>query len=106
MPSLSELRQALQITSAVEIARRYVVTNSFDGTLAMLGLLVGFRTAGSVDADIAIAACFGTAVALGASGISSTYVSEHAERQRELDKLRNAMLKELDESGFIDGLYD
>lgn len=98
MPTLSELRQALQLTAAAKIARRYFVTNGFDGTLAMLGLLVGFRTAGGASADIAIAACLGTAVALGVSGVSSTYVSEHAERQRELDQLRAAMLKELHDS--------
>jgi predicted membrane protein (TIGR00267 family) len=98
MPTLPELRQVLHITSASKIARRYVVTNSFDSTLAMLGLLVGFRTAGGVGADIAIAACLGTAIALGASGISSTYLSEHAERRRELDKLRGAMLKRLEQS--------
>ncbi len=98
MPTLAELRQALHITGSTQIARRYFVTNGFDGSLAMLGLLIGFRSAGGAGVDIVIAACLGTAIALGASGVSSTYVSEQAERRRELDRLRRAMLKELDDS--------
>ena len=98
MPTLAELRQALHITGSTQIARRYFVTNGFDGSLAMLGLLIGFRSAGGAGVEIVVAACLGTAIALGASGISSTYVSEQAERRRELDRLRRAMLKELDDS--------
>ncbi|MGB5776997.1 MAG: hypothetical protein WBP89_20300, partial [Sedimenticolaceae bacterium] len=98
MPTLAELRQAMHITGSTPIARRYFVTNGFDGSLAMLGLLIGFRSAGGAAVEIVIAACLGTAIALGASGISSTYVSEQAERRRELDRLRSAMLKELDDS--------
>ena len=98
MPTLAELRQALHITGSTKLARRYFVTNGFDGSLAMLGLLIGFRSAGGAGIEIVIAACLGTAIALGASGISSTYVSEQAERRRELDRLRRAMLKGLDDS--------
>jgi predicted membrane protein (TIGR00267 family) len=98
IPTLAELRQALHITGSTKIARRYFVTNGFDGSLAMLGLLIGFRSAGGAGIDVVIAACLGTAIALGASGISSTYVSERAERRRELERLRGAMLKELEDS--------
>lgn len=98
MPSLAELRQALHITRSIEIARRYFVTNGFDGTLTMLGLLVGFRTADGVAPEVVLAACLGTAIALGASGVSSAYVSETAERRRELERLQAAMLKDLDDS--------
>ena len=98
MPTLAELRQALHLTGSTKIARRYFVTNGFDGSLAMLGLLIGFRSAGGAGIEIVIPACLGTAIALGASGVSSTYVSEQAERRRELDRLRGAMLKELNDS--------
>jgi predicted membrane protein (TIGR00267 family) len=93
-----DLRQWLAITGSGKIARRYFVTNGFDGALAMLGLLVGFRTAGDVPVGIALAACMGTAVALGISGVSSAYISEAAERRRELQALRDAMLKDMDAS--------
>jgi predicted membrane protein (TIGR00267 family) len=93
-----ELRTLLQISRSEKIARRYLVTNGFDGVLALLGLLVGFRAASNVDLEVALVACLGTAVALGISGISSTYISEHAERRSELSDLRDAMLSDLDGS--------
>jgi hypothetical protein len=37
-------RSLLQVSQSTAIARRYFVTNGFDGTLAMLGLIMGFRT--------------------------------------------------------------
>ena len=98
MPTLADLRQALHITRSSGIARRYFVTNGFDGALAMLGLLMGFRTAGSADVRVALAACLGTAIALGSSGIASAYISEAAERRRGLAELQDAMLKELGDS--------
>ena len=98
MPTLKELRQALHITRSLDIARRYLVTNGFDGTLAMLGLLVGFRTTGTVDVRVALAACLGTSIALGTSGIASAYISETAERRRGLTELQDAMLEELTDS--------
>ena len=96
---LSEkLRSLLQISRSEKIARRYFVTNGFDGTLAMLGLLVGFRTTGIVEVEVALIACLGMAIALGMSGISSTYISEQAERRREFGELRDAMLSDMNNS--------
>ena len=92
----SRLRLALRISRANTIARRYFVTNGFDGALTLLGLLMGFRVAGEVAHEIALAAGFGTSVALGVSGLSSAYISETAERRQELDRLQEAMAKPLD----------
>ena len=92
------LRFLLRLSGSENIARRYFVTNGFDGTLAMLGLIMGFRTMERAPVSVAIIACLGTAVALGVSGISSAYISEAAERKQELGTLREAMLDGLDES--------
>jgi predicted membrane protein (TIGR00267 family) len=91
-------RLLLLIRRSSAIARRYLVTNGFDGTLTMLGLIMGFRTVGQVPVQVALTACTGAAVALAVSGISSAYVSERAERQRELATLQQAMLDGLDDS--------
>jgi predicted membrane protein (TIGR00267 family) len=98
MPVTERLRRALDIGRPGFIARRYFVTNGFDGALTLLGLLMGFRVGDQVMLDTAVAAGFGTAVALGVSGLSSAYVSETAERQQELDGLREAMVDQLDDS--------
>lgn len=98
MSPLEQLRFLLRITRSSGIARRYFVTNGFDGALTMLGLAMGFRISGGVAPAVVIAACMGTAIALGMSGLSSAYISEAAERRRELRELEEAMLEDLNAS--------
>ncbi len=86
----------LRLTRGHGIARRYFITNGFDGALTMLGLAMGFYVSGPVPPDVALGACVGTAVALGVSGLTSAYVSESAERRRALDELQAAMVTDLE----------
>lgn len=88
----------LDITRSHGIVRRYFVVNGFDGALTMLGLLTGFHASGGVAPQVAVSACLGAAVALAASGISSAYISEAAERRKALDELEQAMVAKLHES--------
>ncbi len=83
-----------------KIARRYLVTNGFDGTLTMLGMMTGFYVSGTKDLGVAINACLGAAIALFVSGFSSAYLSEKAERKQELLELEQALLVDLDESHY------
>ncbi|AGF79441.1 putative membrane protein [Desulfocapsa sulfexigens DSM 10523] len=85
-----------------KIARRYMVTNGFDGTLTMLGMMTGFYVSGTKELGVAINACLGAAVALFVSGFSSAYLSEKAERQEELRKLEQALLIDLEDSHYGD----
>ncbi len=85
---------------AEDIARRYFITNGFDGALTMLGLMVGFASSDNVDISIAITACLGAAIALFMSGISSAYLSETAERKKELQDLEAALLADLSKSDY------
>ena len=80
------------------ILRRYLVTNGFDGALTMLGLVSGFYVVDHVSMKVALTASLGAAFALFMSGITSAYLSESAERQRELHKLERSLLTDLDES--------
>lgn len=93
-------RIVVHANRAIGIARRYFVTNGFDGALTMLGLMVAFASRENVDISIAITACLGAAVALFMSGISSAYLSETAERKRELQELEGALLSDLSESDY------
>jgi predicted membrane protein (TIGR00267 family) len=88
----------LHITRASSIARRYLVTNGFDGSLTMLGMLTGFHVSGMTNLSVAISACLGAAVALFISGISSAYLSEKAEREKELQDLEQALVSDLSKS--------
>jgi predicted membrane protein (TIGR00267 family) len=94
MSYLRRLLFLLRISDSSHIARRYFVTNGFDGALAMLGLVTGFRLSGNLDLETALWACIGTAVALATSGVSSAYVSESAEREKSLQELERAMAGE------------
>lgn len=88
----------LNISSTHGIVRRYFVVNGFDGALTMLGLIIGFLVSAPASLNVIINACLGAAIALGMSGLSSAYVSEVAERKRELGKLEGAMIADLRQS--------
>jgi predicted membrane protein (TIGR00267 family) len=88
----------LSISESGGIVRRYLVVNGFDGALTMLGLIIGFLLSDPAELAVVTNACLAAAIALGMSGISSAYVSEVAERKRELDKLEEAMITDLGSS--------
>lgn len=91
-----QLRFLFQLTHAHTIARRYFVTNGFDGALTMLGLTMGFYSSDSVATPVIISACLGAAIALTVSGLASAYVSELAERKKELKELEQAVVGDLE----------
>lgn len=95
---MEQLIWLFKITGSQVIARRYFIVNGFDGALTMLGLLVGFYLSEDVRLPVVINACLGVAIALGMSGVSSAYISEAAEKQRELRELEQAMVTDLGQS--------
>lgn len=95
-----QLGALLRLTRSHGIVRRYFIVNGFDGALTMLGLIAGFYVSDSVTLPVVISACLGVAIALGVSGLSSAYISETAERQRELRELEGAMVADLGESAY------
>lgn len=95
MSLLLRTRELLNLSGSEEILRRYLVVNGFDGALTMLGLIIGFLFSAPGDLDVIVNACLAAAIALGMSGISSAYVSEVAERKRQLEKLQDAMISDL-----------
>ncbi len=98
MGLLGRYSRLLSLSDSRGILRRYLVVNGFDGALTMLGLIIGFVVSNSTELDVIINACVAAAIALGMSGISSAWVSEVAERKRELRELEEAMLADLGNS--------
>lgn len=98
VPLIAQLTWLLTLTRSHVIARRYFVVNGFDGALTMLGLLVGFYVSDEVRMPVVMNACLGVAIALGMSGVSSAYISEAAEKRRELRELEKAMVADLGRS--------
>lgn len=102
MSFLEQVTFILRISRSHDIVRRYFVVNGFDGALTMLGLIMGFLFSDEIELSVIVNVCLGAAIALGMSGLSSAYVSEYAERKRELDQLEKAMISDLHESAHGD----
>ena len=98
MTWLTRLRLLFKISRPGHIARRYFFTNGYDGALTMLGLLMGFESAGDVSTNVVLSACMGAAIALCVSGLASAYFSESEERKKELGELENALVADLSET--------
>jgi predicted membrane protein (TIGR00267 family) len=100
MSLIRQIRSLWNLSQAGQIARRYFVTNGFDGALTMLGILLGFYTGGQLPLVVAISACLGAAIALGISGFTSALLSETEERKKELRELEESLVAPLEESDY------
>jgi predicted membrane protein (TIGR00267 family) len=97
---IERFREYLEVSNAQEIARRLFVMNAFDGTLTIMGVVIGAHFAGVTNPHIVITAGIGGSVAMGISGVSGAYLTERAERKRDLRKLEMAMLKNLGDTHY------
>lgn len=89
---LEEIKTYNQIVGIAEIARRYFAMNAFDGVLTTIGVLAGNYLAGVRDLSIPIRTGIATSIAMGISGLWGAYLTETAERQRELAELEKISL--------------
>jgi predicted membrane protein (TIGR00267 family) len=89
---LEEIQTYNQIVGISKIARRYFAMNAFDGVLTTIGVLVGNYLAGVRDLSIPIQIGIATSIAMGISGLWGAYLTESAERQRELADLEKISL--------------
>lgn len=96
--NLKKIKILLEVSDSLSIMRRYFVVNGFDGALTTLGLIMGFYVSEHVELSVVITSCLAAALALGMSGTSSAYISEAAERRRNLVQLEEAMVTSLEDS--------
>lgn len=89
---LEEIQNYNKIVGIAEIARRYFAMNAFDGILTTIGVLAGNYLAGVRDLSIPIRIGIATSIAMGISGLWGAYLTESAERQRELSDLEKISL--------------
>lgn len=95
---VNRLQRYSQFVNIAEIARRYFAMNAFDGVLTIIGVLMGNFTAGVEEARIVVTTGLATCVAMGISGLWGAYLTEAAERQRELQDLEEVTLTDLGET--------
>jgi len=84
-----------------EIVRRYIVMNSFDGALTMLGIILANFFAGTTNAQLIILPSVGAAIALCISGVWGAYTAELAELKHSMKKLEQHMLRKLDNTNLM-----
>ncbi len=101
---LDRIRIQLKIAHGEEIARRYFAMNAFDGVLPVIGILMGGVIALAYQNPVfvyqtTLLAILGTSFAMLISGITSSYLTETAEREREIKELEHSMLTDLKKSG-------
>jgi predicted membrane protein (TIGR00267 family) len=95
---VQELREYSDIASIGEIARRYFAMNAFDGVLTIIGVLMGNYAARVHDAKVVLVTGFSTCIAMGVSGLWGAYLTEAAERKRDLSNLENHTLTDLSQT--------
>ncbi len=80
------------------IARRYFVKNGFDGSMTVLGIIIGSWIVDVTQPEIIVTAGLAACLAMGVSGLFGAYMTERAERKRTLKTLEAAMLTDLTNS--------
>ena len=98
MKFLEKIRNYIRISRFAPIGRRYFIKNAFDGAMTSMGIVVGAYVAGDPEPFFIISAGLGASLAMGLSGLVGAYVTEAAERTRELESLERSMLKDLEKS--------
>ncbi|WP_255149206.1 VIT1/CCC1 transporter family protein [Halorarius halobius] len=80
------------------IARRYFISNGFDGTLTCIGVVVGAVLSGVPDGATVVKIGLGAAVGLCTSAVWSVWEIERAETRAEIRRIERAMLTDLDDT--------
>ena len=91
-------RSYAEMTRLGEVARRFAVTNSFDGLLTVLGVVAGSYIYGVRDPKPVLSAGVGAIVGITLSAAVGTYITEMAERAQEIREMEAAVLRSLEES--------
>jgi predicted membrane protein (TIGR00267 family) len=92
---LQRLRDFDELVNISVIARRYFAMNAFDGALTTIGVVMGNFIARVSNPTIVISTGLTTAIAMGISGLWGAYLTESAERDRELTELSEVTLREM-----------
>ncbi|MFW9975085.1 MAG: hypothetical protein ACFFDQ_07475 [Candidatus Thorarchaeota archaeon] len=103
---MDRIRLHLRLTQGEEIARRYLAMNAFDGVLPVLGIIMGGLASLSFQGlsvifQTSLLAVFATSFSMLVSGMTSSYLTEGAERRRDIKDLEKSMLVDLGRSGIV-----
>ena len=92
---IKDLRYYAKISKVGDVARRYFVMNAFDGTLTILGILLGSYFVVGVQPHFVVSAGLGAVFAMVISGFAGTFMTETAERKNRLTEIEKMLLRKL-----------
>jgi predicted membrane protein (TIGR00267 family) len=95
---LERIQEYEELANIGEIGRRYFAMNAFDGVLTIIGVLMGNLTAGVEKPQIVVSTGLATCFAMGISGLWGAYLTEAAERKRDLVELGRYTLTDLNDT--------
>lgn len=93
--ALARVREYDEIARVGPMARRYFAMNAFDGVVTIIGVLAGAMAAKVTQSSVVIVTGLATALAMGISGFFGAYLTEAAERRRDLADLESQTLRNL-----------
>ncbi|MFX1255160.1 MAG: hypothetical protein ACFFCZ_26405 [Promethearchaeota archaeon] len=109
MKAYRHIQEDLEIAEGGGILRRYFVMNGFDGALTSLGIILGFFLSfingGETDPYTLILAGMGASIAMGISGFWIAYLTESAERTKEIKELEDQMISDLSDTEYTDAHF-
>ena len=85
----------LELIRKNAVIRRYIIMNSFDGALTILGILIATFLAQIFDPAIIIVSSMGVIVSTGVSGMWGGYMAERAEKKKTRRELEKHMMTKL-----------
>lgn len=92
---IKTIKKYLKISGGSGLIRRYFVMNAFDGALTIFGVILGSFIAGISDFSLVVSIGLATSVAVGISGVWGAFLTETAERKRELKSLEKSLHRKL-----------
>ena len=95
---INRIKLYIEVTHIGDIARRYFVKNGMDGSMTVLGIILGSWVAKVENPYVIVMAGFGACLAMGVSGLFGAYITEKAERKRIIKDLEESILSDLDGS--------
>jgi len=95
---IDRIRLYIKVTHISDIARRYFVKNGMDGSMTVLGIILGSWAAKVENPYIIVMAGLGACFAMGVSGLFGAYITEKAERKKIIKDLEESILSDLEGS--------
>ena len=92
---IKTIKKYLKISGGSGLIRRYFVMNAFDGALTIFGVILGSFVAGISDFSLIVSIGLATSIAVGISGVWGAFLTETAERKRELKSLEKSLHRKL-----------